>query len=149
MEIQIIKTTTQINNTINIGIILNKTLSNIKMLHWYTGCYNMHLIFGELYDTLSDLFDKLQEEIIGTSRKTGIEFPDLNINLGEPDPIVYTDDEYILQEYYVIDNKIKDFFSSLEFKTYVNSVKSGIDNTKDEINTALNKATYLLHLIKK
>jgi DNA-binding ferritin-like protein len=149
MQIEIIRTNTPFDPTVNFGIILNKVISNIKMLHWYTGCYNMHLIFGELYESLSDLFDKLQEEIIGTSKKTGIEFPNISLTVDEPNSITYTDDEYITSEYYDIDNKLKEILYSLEFKGYTDSVKSGIENTKDEITTAFNKATYLLSLIKK
>lgn len=149
MEIEIIRTNSQLDSTVDFGIILNRTLSNIKMLHWYTKCYNMHLIFGELYESLSNLFDKLQEEVIGTSRNTGIDFPTFTSDIiKEPDSIIYTDDEYIITEYYNIDTKLKEILCSLEFKGYNDSVKSGIENTKDEIITAFNKTTYLLSLIK-
>jgi hypothetical protein len=36
------------------------------MTHWFTNDYNTRIIIGNLYDNLSELFDTLMEEIIGT-----------------------------------------------------------------------------------
>ena len=37
----------------------------------------VHKILGELYDSLSELFDKLQEEIIGTCKLQSKPFPQM------------------------------------------------------------------------
>lgn len=150
MEIEIIKTNCTVSDpTVDFGIILNKITSQIKMLHWYSNCYNAHIIFGELYDSLSDLFDKLQEEIIGTSKTTGVQFPNFSIDLfKEANQLIYSDKEYVFQEFYDICHKTKNLICSSEFNGYVDSIQSGIANTKDEILTAFDKAAYLLSLIK-
>ena len=46
----------------NFGIILNKTSSIIKMLHWFIKDYNTHKIFGDLYSNLIELFDNDNDE---------------------------------------------------------------------------------------
>jgi hypothetical protein len=149
MEIEIIRTNTPTDTTINFGIILGKILSQIKMLHWYSNCYNSHMIFGELYESLDNLFDKLQEEIIGTVKTTGVDFPEFSVDLfKDPNQLIYTDKEYVYQEFYKICNDTKNVLCSSEFKGYVESIKSGIANTKDEILTSLNKTAYLLSLTK-
>jgi DNA-binding ferritin-like protein len=137
--------------TKNFGNLLNKSLSNIKMLHWYTTNYNVHIILGELYDSLSDSFDKLQEEIIGTSDTCDVTFPLFSVDItDEGINSAIGDGEYenILVVYAEIQKMLKGILCSDEFKQYVDNVTSGLNNTKEEIISALNKASYLLLMIK-
>jgi DNA-binding ferritin-like protein len=78
--IKINKIDSNLETTKLFGLLLNNILLNIKMMHWYTDNYNVHKILGNDYDTLSDLFDKIQEEIIGTSKESQIIFPMINSN---------------------------------------------------------------------
>jgi hypothetical protein len=43
---------------------------------------------------------------------------------------------------------LRRILSSIEFKEYVENVDSGLNNTAEEIITALNKANYLISMIK-
>ena len=151
MEIEVITTSAVESNldpTRQFGIILNKSLSIIKMLHWYASNYNVHKILNNLYDDLSDLFDKLQEEVIGTCSEYNALFPVFNANLFEIENIEeYRGNEHSMECYYDTVNKIKQILTSLEFNTYVSSVKSGINNTRDDIITEINKANYLLSMV--
>jgi len=152
MEIEVITTTAVESNldpTRNFGIILNKAASIIKMCHWYVCDHNAHEILGDLYDDLSDLFDKLQEEIIGTCKENNATFPSFNSTLIQLDHIeAYRDNDYILDYYYNVAGVIKDILTSLEFNQYITTVKSGLTNTKEDIITRINKANYLLSMIK-
>ena len=152
MEIEII-TTTAVENildpTRNFGIILNKSLSIIKMLHWYASNYNVHKILNNLYDDLSDSFDKLQEEIIGTSAEYNVIFPSFSSMLFQLDNIdAYKGDSYSMDYYYQNVNNIKDMLTSLEFNNYISNVKSGLANTREDIISTINKANYLLSMVK-
>jgi len=152
MEIEIITTTavqSSLDPTRVFGIILNKATSTIKMLHWYVLDYNTHEILGDLYDDLTDLFDKLQEEIIGTSKEYSVTFPSFNISGIQLEHIeMYQDNQVIINYYYNLANLIKDMLTSLEFNNYVTSVKSGINNTKEDILSRINKTNYLLSMVK-
>jgi DNA-binding ferritin-like protein len=151
MEIEIIKVETQedpLDYTRHFGIILKKIQGSIHMLHWYANDYQIHLILGELYESLDDLFDKLQEEIIGTSKVQNVKFPKFSCTLnideinqfkGNPQDITNT--------YNKICSLTQEILTSLEFNNYVSSVKSGINNTKEDIITSFNKANYLLSLL--
>jgi DNA-binding ferritin-like protein len=155
IDIQIIKvqddTQVSLDPTRSFGLALNKALSKIKMVHWYVMCYNAHKIIGKLYEDLSDLVDKLQEEIIGTSRNQNIIFPQISCNLFELEDITQyqTQDKDIMSCYYDTTQKIQNMISSQEFDNYINSVSSGLNNTKEEILSAINKTNYLLSLIPK
>jgi DNA-binding ferritin-like protein len=149
MQIEIIRTTenTNISSTVEFGKLLNNILSNIKMLHWYTTDYNVHIILGELYESLSQLFDNIQEEIIGTVKSNNVQFPSFNSN-----DVILND---IDQESNNVDcffdygEKIKNIFSSVDFNNFLNSTISGINNTKEEIISSINKSNYLLSMINK
>jgi DNA-binding ferritin-like protein len=144
MNLEIIKINKIDNNletTKLFGLLLNNILSNIKMMHWYTDNYNVHKILGEDYDTLSDLFDKIQEEIIGTSKESQIIFPMINSN--SLDNIDYTN---IIESYKNIVTHLKNNLNGLEFNNYLTSVSTGINNTKEEIISEVNKTLYLLSL---
>ena len=156
MDIQIINVQTNnvtcsLDSTRAFGLALNKALTKIKMIHWYVMCYNAHKIIGNLYESLADLIDKLQEEIIGTSRIQNIQFPQISSALFEIDDISHyqTEDKDIMNCYYDTTQKLTNTVNSQEFNNYLNSVSSGLNNTKEEIITSINKANYLLSLIPK
>lgn len=152
MEIEIIratKTNDNLSNTRDFGIILNQITSIIKIVHWYSKNYNAHLILGDLYDDLTDLFDKLQEEIIGTSNSNdNAIFPMFNgFNIEVNNPIISQGDHDSYAIYYNTMEILKNILTSLEFNNYITSVKSGLTNTKEDIITRINKANYLLSMI--
>lgn len=147
MEIEIIKIQTN-NNTLQFAHYLNNFLSNVKLLHWYTVNINLHKVLGEVYETTSDLFDKLQEEIIGISNIEKINIPFNKNNLNLFDESVLANDEMILKNYVIISSNIKDFLTCQDFKNYTSSIKSGINNTSEEIISSINKSLYLIDMIK-
>jgi hypothetical protein len=53
-----------------------------------------------------------------------------------------------MKSYYTTVQIIVSVLSSLEFESYINSVVSGINNTKEEIISSINKANYLLEMVK-
>ncbi len=145
MNIEIIKVKPVDNNleaTKKFGMFLNNILSSIKMLHWYTNNYNVHKILGKHYEELSNLFDKLQEEIIGTSSGSNVLFPMVNTSTFEL--LDYSD---FSNAYITIIEQFKNNTNSIEFNNYLNSVSSGINNTKEEIFSEINKTLYFLSLI--
>ena len=151
MEIEIITINEDpLKETKGFGIGLNKSLSNIKMVHWYSSRYERHIILGKLYDDLSDLFDKLQEEIIGTTNEYRVSFPMFESYFSNLDNISNTineNNEDCLDCYYETVNIIKNVLTSLEFNNFITTVKSGINNTKEDIITRINKANYLLSMV--
>lgn len=156
MDIQIVKiqdtsVSCSLDSTRNFGLVLNKALTKIKMVHWYVMCYNAHKIIGDLYGDLSELIDTLQEEIIGTSRAQSVPFPQIATTLFEIDGITQyqSQDKDIMVCYYDTTQKLTNMLCSQEFNNYLNSVHSGLNNIKEEILSAINKANYLLSLIPK
>lgn len=153
MEVQIISNTSPIENSLDstreFGLFLVKSLSIIQMIHWYTKNYNAHKILGHLYDDIKVLFDDLQEEIIGTSSSSNVPFPKFSVNIDQFQNICnFTDENLsILEIYYGLYNEITNALTSLEFKTYTTTVKSGINNTVDTIISRFNKTNYLLSLL--
>jgi len=144
-----ITTNYTLDSTRKLAAAFNAMLSDIKMMHWYTQNYNLHLIFGDMYNALSDLIDKLQEEIIGTSRQTGISFPDCNLDeFLKFDINNFKDDESIVFCFNALQSTIKQILESAEFVSYEKSVTSGLNNTKDEIISLLNKNNYLISMTK-
>lgn len=151
MEINVITTSavqSSLDPTRVFGIILTNALSNIRMMHWFVLDHNAHEILGDLYSDLSDLFDKLEEEIIGTSKEYDVIFP-----LHDPACIkihniaAYQNNQSIIDHYFETVNGVKNLLTSLEFNNYTNNVKSGISNTKEEIISRINKSNYLLSMI--
>lgn len=139
-----------LDTTRKLGAVFTTFLSDIRMMHWYTLNYNLHSIFGSLYDDLSELIDKLQEEIIGTSRQTGISFPDCNLDkFLQFDINNFKDDESIKFYFNVLQSTLKQLLESPEFISYTKSVTSGINNTKEEIISLLNKTNYLISMTKE
>jgi DNA-binding ferritin-like protein len=146
MNIQIIKTNPIDNNiesTKQFGLFLNEVLSAIKMMHWYTNNYNAHKVLGKNYETLAGLFDKIQEEIIGTCKDSSVLFPMINSN----NSFNNLDHSNVLDSYKTISTEIKNNLNSLDLQNYLSAVSSGISNTKEEIITELNKTNYLISLI--
>jgi DNA-binding ferritin-like protein len=138
-----------LDSTRNFGIALNKVLTTIKMVHWYTEDYNVHKILGNLYESLSDLFDNLQEEIIGTSKQQNKLFPQINFELDSDNIQNYVPMNGInMETYYKSVQILFSVLESSEFNAYVESVSSGINNVKEEILTIVNKANYLLSMVK-
>lgn len=151
MDITIITTKEDfsLDTTKYFGILLSKSLSIIHMVHWYIKNHNVHEILGELYEDLDGLFDKLQEEIIGTSQEQGKLFPSFSTESLTLDNV----DQYpennrdLIDTYYKTVVKITAILSSLEFINYIESVDSGINNTKEDILSRINKANYLLSMV--
>ena len=150
MEITIITTS---NNNLQpvrqLGILLSKVLSTIHMVHWFVEDYNAHKILGDLYETLDPMFDSLLEEVLGTSKSQGVLFPayspdcyDLN-DTEQFDPQITE----ILDTYYKCTVKFIAIIKSVEFNNYLEQVDSGINNTREDIISAINKANYLLGLL--
>ena len=138
-----------LESTRSFGLFLNKSLSVIKMCHWYTENYDVHNILGNLYNTLSDSFDDLQEEIIGTCKQQSKQFPYISNDINFEEIQSYVDsDGNVLKTYYDVCGSICSSLNSPEFTSYTSSVISGLNNTKEEILSALNKASYLLSLVK-
>ena len=153
VNITIISSESGIENSLDstriFGLFLNKSLSIVKMCHWYTENYDVHNILGNLYNTLSDSFDDLQEEIIGTCKQQSKQFPHIcnDINFEEIQSYVDSDGN-VLKTYYDVCGSICSSLNSSEFTSYTDSVISGLNNTKEEVLSAFNKANYLLSLIK-
>lgn len=134
----------------NLGIFLNKCLLQIKMNHWFTEDYNAHQIIGNLYEDLDDLFDKLVEEIIGTSKSQGKLFPVINLAGLDIDNLTNysTMNGENMNTFNKVCQTLLGLFCSHELNDYVQSVNSGINNTKEEIVSSINKSLYLLTLVK-
>jgi len=151
MEIEIIRIASQedpLDPTRQFGLLLKKIQGHIHMLHWYANNYQVHLILGDLYESIDDLFDKLQEEIIGTTKIQKATFPTFSNILNLDEIIKFKGSvQDIVNTYNQISILIKEILTSLEFNNYITSVKSGLTNTKEDIITTFNKADYLLSLI--
>jgi len=154
MEIEIIRTQSNeemsLESTKYFGIILSKSLSIIHMIHWYSTDFNVHEILGSLYSDLDDLFDKLQEEIIGTSKSQKILFPGFHpeiFNLEDTEQYP-SDTAALLDLYNETAIKIVAIINSRELDVYIKSVISGLNNTKEDILSRINKTNYLLSMIQ-
>jgi DNA-binding ferritin-like protein len=150
MEIEIIKLPSNIG-TLEFAEYLNKFLSNVKLLHWYTLNYDIHKILNDLYDELSEHFDKLQEEIIGLDRKKTRDFPNINLkNLKISNIDIETqlsNDIHIMQCYKVISSEFKNIICGLDISSYISNSQSGLNNTKEDILSEINKSLYLLDMV--
>jgi hypothetical protein len=152
MEIEITKIVAQHQNvdlrsTIDFGLLLNNVLKNLRMSHWYSNDYNIHQIIGNLYDSLEDLFDKLQEEIIGTVKlqKNNVSFPIFNVSQGVEN---LAEDYEHIERFFFYTELISSVLSSLAMKHYIEDTKpNGLNNTIEEILSSINKSHYLINMI--
>jgi hypothetical protein len=123
---------------------LNKILSNIKLCHLFTKNYNTHIIYGNLYDELSDLFDKLQEELIGLHNVVNstpfpfIEFVPAGVDYDSTDWMDVFKQTINNLYALLLDDSFVEYLSTLS--------KNGINNTIDEIYSKINRADYLLNM---
>jgi DNA-binding ferritin-like protein len=142
--------TDSLDSTRFFGLFLSKALATIHMVHWYVLNYDVHIILGDLYEDLNGKFDKLQEEIIGTARETGAVFPMISPNVFDIENLSQFKDNTsrIIDTYYWVNKSVVDVLTSTEFKGFTSQVKSGIQNTVDDILTKFNKANYLLSMVK-
>ena len=139
-----------LDTTRQFATFLLRGLSSIQMIHWYTNDYNTHKIMGDLYDDLKELFDELQEEIIGTAKSSNVGFPQIQYATTcccNETPKYKDDNLNILNIYYDLYNSITNVLLCEELNSYISNVKSGIPNTIDGIITRLNKTNYLLSII--
>lgn len=152
MDIEIVKykSESDSDSTKFFGIILSKALSIIHMVHWYVPNFQAHEILGDLYGTLDGLFDKLQEEIIGTSKLQGKTFPSFSPDMFSLNNLDQFDNDLkvLIDTYNLTKMKLVAMLDSEEFSVYVQGVCSGINNTKEDILSAINKADYLLSMVQ-
>jgi DNA-binding ferritin-like protein len=149
MEIEIIRILPK-NNTIEFAVFLNSFLNKVKMLHWYTLNFDLHKILNKTYDNLNENFDKLQEEIIGTSNMYESKFPIFDFKSTQilvDDYLFLNSDKDIISFYKKITLEFKNILNSIEFNNYISSVQSGINNTKEDIMSEINKSLYLISMI--
>jgi DNA-binding ferritin-like protein len=142
--------TDSLDSTRLFGLFLSKALATIHMVHWYVLNYDVHIILGDLYEDLDGKFDKLQEEIIGTARDTGAVFPMVSPAVFDLENLSQFKDNTsrIIDTYYWVNKSVVEVLTSTEFNGFTSQVKSGIQNTVDDILTKFNKANYLLSMVK-
>lgn len=151
MEIKIVSYSqgSDLETTKYFAILLSKALSIIHLVHWYIPNFQAHEIIGDLYESLDGHFDKLQEEIIGVVKIQGKTFPSFSPEMFNLDDL----DQYEDRAQELIDTlnkttiKLAAILDSQEFKMFIDSASSGINNTKEDILSAINKADYLLAMI--
>jgi len=150
MEIEIIRIKPK-NNTIEFADFLNKFLSKIKLIHWYTLNFNLHKILNNTYSDLSDSFDSFQEEIIGISNSQNNSFPILDIKntqIFKDDLSIFNTDEDMIIFYKNITSEFKNIICSVELNNYISNSQSGLNNSKEEILNIINKSLYLISMIR-
>lgn len=107
-------------------------LTQVRVLHWQTSKYNNHIVFGDLYDSLSDSTDKLLEVAFGE---------------GSPKRLTPDGDSTEIILYEIESLELDNFF--FEYIATLNQVKSGIPsltNIVDGMIDEINKTKYLLQL---
>jgi len=139
MEIEIIEPEkSSLESAVNFCQNLNVFLGEIKICHLFTTNYNSHIIWGNLYDTLSDKFDTIEEEVIGILRN------DINLSITES-PLIAIDSTDINALFGLVVIELRNLLDSLEHDLE-SFPKNGIRNTIEEIYTEINKSIYLLEL---
>lgn len=134
---------------------LNQIHSNFVSIHTLTENYEYHKIFGDLKDSLFDLLDTLQEEIIGIVKSCDyslsvlpvIDVDSLSIDVYQ----TFSDDVFdSLDSYKYNVNLLYSLITSVHMKEFLEScpTKNGIDNTLQEIYSLINKSDYLLKMVK-
>lgn len=140
-----------LDGTRKFGLFLNKILAGIKMFHWYSLNYNFHTITDDLYKSLSKLTDSLIEELIEVVRSQNVSF---ELNLPEIQNFencqTYQPElQSFASKYNEIAYTLLQVLSSDEFTNFTQESVSGINNTKEEIVSVLNKTSYLLNQVKE
>ena len=126
---------------------LNDFLSDLKLCHLFTNNINLHKIYGDLYEDLSDLFDTFQEEIIGLTKIECNTFPSKEFldNFCQ-NKITEGSDDYKNSYFSLIDG-ITNLLNTQELKSFISSQeKSGLNNTLEEVYSSINKANYLISM---
>jgi len=126
---------------------LNDFLSDLKLCHLFTSNINLHKIYGDLYEDLSDLFDTFQEEIIGLTKNNCNNFltKEFLDNFCQ-NKIIESSDDY-KNTYFSITDGLTNLLNTQELKGFISSQeKSGLNNTLEEIYSSINKANYLIGL---
>jgi hypothetical protein len=136
------------NNTVVLANYLNYFLSSIRIMHWYTLNLNLHEIFGELYKNINISFDSFQEEIIGLNRQDESLSLNLNNLINQNLDEIIENDTLIIETYKKIVDEFKKILSSQELNNYISNSNSGLNNSKEEILSQLNKSLYLISLVK-
>lgn len=108
-----------------------QTQMQLKLFHWQTSVYNKHIIFGQYYKILDELFDKLVETYSGKYKK---------LHLKEITSINVADIDMTKLE--VFFNNIISFFSSL----FMSDDDKELRNIVDEIISNIYKMIYLLNM---
>jgi len=126
---------------------LNDFLSDLKLCHLFTTNINLHKVYGDLYETLSGIFDKFEEEIIGLTKNNCNNFltKEFLDNFCQ-NRIIESSDDY-KNTYFSITDGLTNLLNTPELKTFIQSQeKSGLNNTLEEIYSSINKANYLISL---
>lgn len=150
MEIEIIRITPK-SNTIEFADFLNKFLSKVKLIHWYTLNFNLHKILNDVYTDLSASFDSFQEEIIGISNSQNNQFPIIdvkNTQIFKDDLSIFNNDENMINFYKNITSELKNILCCVELNNYISNSQSGLNNSKEEILNKINKSLYLISMVK-
>lgn len=147
-QIEIIKIK-KVNNTFILANYLNYILSTVKIMHWYTLNINLHEIFGDLYQNLNLSFDKLQEEIIGLNRQhIYLSINPNTVLINQSIDEIIENDPLIIDFYKKMMSDFKNILCSDDFNSFINSSNSGLNNSKEEILSEINKSLYLISLVK-
>ena len=106
-------------------------LNQIKLHHWATKSYATHKALDQLHEDLSKLVDTLVETYIGNQERQPIEkFTVSTVSHSGTDDIL----PFLKQSY-------------VQIKTLRKSFKqTELQNTADEMSSAINQAIYLLNL---
>ena len=126
---------------------LNDFLSDLKLCHLFTTNINLHKIYGDLYEDLSDIFDTFQEEIIWLTKNNCNNFltKEFLDNFCQ-NRIIESSDDY-KNSYFSITDGLTNLLNTQELKGFISSQeKSGLNNTLEEIYSSINKANYLIGL---
>ena len=105
-------------------------LNQVKLFHWATKSYSCHVALGELYDTVSELHDKLIECYLGSLKKS--------VPLFEVSTSAISDVSNIVEFLKI---------HTVNFRKIRVEIKSSeLQNIVDEIISQIDKTCYLLSL---
>jgi hypothetical protein len=107
-------------------------LGQIKLLHWCTPKYAIHIALDKLHSSLSENIDKFMEVYIGKYDKQPIDLFKISMEA--------TSDYNIVKDYLIAHRE--------NIKKLRNNFKSASDlqNILDEISANINQAIYLINL---